>query len=169
METSKKTRNVYIGLGSNMGDRSRNLAEAINSMISHDLQILTESSIYESPPWGYTDQPSFLNQDVEIETDHSPKKILLTHQRIEKEMDKKKSNRWNEQENNLDILQYEQKTIKSPDLIIPHQWMHERRFVLAPLAEIAGEYKDPRNGLTIEELLHSTTDKSTVTLYRRKR
>src|SRR5690625_5473391 len=96
MKKTKKTRYIYIGMGSNMGDRSRNLAEAINSMEKNELQILTESSIYESPPWGYTDQPSFLNQVVEIETDHSPKKLLLTLQRIEKEMGRKKRNRWHE-------------------------------------------------------------------------
>lgn len=151
-----------------MGDRSRNLAEAINSMEKNDLQILRESSIYESPPWGYTDQPSFLNQVVEIETDHSPENLLLILQRIEKELGRQKRNRWHQREIDLDILLYEQKIIKTPDLIIPHQWMHERRFVLTPLAEIAGEYKDPRNGLTMEELLRSTKDKSSVTLFQRK-
>lgn len=168
MDQSKMSRYIYIGLGSNMGDRSQNLQRAIASMEKNELKILQESAVYESTAWGYTDQASFLNQVVEIKTDQSPENLLQILKKIENKLGRQKRERWHEREIDLDILLYGQKIVDTHDLTIPHQWMHKRKFVLVPLAEIAGNYKDPRNDLTIKELLHATTDTSTVTLYQGK-
>jgi len=162
MDSRERKENIYIGLGSNMGARTDHLSTAIRIMTEHEIQILNQSSIYESSAWGYTQQPAFLNQVVEIATDLDPDNLLKTLKSIEQQMGRQKRGHWQEREIDLDIILYNQKIIKTPHLEIPHRWMKERRFVLEPLAEIAADFVDPISGSTIARLLEMTQDENEI-------
>jgi len=142
---------VFLGLGTNLGHREQNLEQAREALKNFSV-LKRASSIYETDAWGYEDQPQFLNQVLEIETDFSPYKLLCRIKKIEKEIGRVKSFRWGPRLIDIDILFYDQGIIRLPFLTIPHKSLHERAFVLVPLAEIAPDYKHPAFRLTITEL-----------------
>ena len=144
---------VYIGIGSNLGDRKANCMRAIELLAGKGIVVRKESSLYETDPWGDKNQPKFINMAIEIETELKPQDLLGILAGIEKELGRKKSRKWGPRIIDLDILLYNSITIDQDDLKIPHPFMHERDFVLKPLYEIAPDVKHPVLNLSTGKLL----------------
>ncbi len=144
---------VYLGIGSNLGDRQENCLRAIGLLKGKDTSVGKQSSMYETEPEGGKDQPYFINMAVEIKTDLSPHELLKTLKTIENEMGRTETVKWGPRVIDLDILLYDGLIIDEPDLKIPHPLMHERTFVLKPLSEISPDALHPALGKTVRQLL----------------
>jgi len=153
---------VFLSLGSNVGDREKNVRVAIAALPELGVQIRKVSSIYETEPVDLLDQPWFLNCVVEGETNVPPPALLRELRELERRMGSKKPVARGPRLIDLDILVYGGQTIDSPELQVPHPRLHLRRFVLAPLAEIAPDLKHPSWSGTTAQLLATTDDKSAV-------
>lgn len=147
----KENKIVHIALGSNLQDREKNLQKAIEK-ISNFSNTVKKSSIYETEPVGYKDQGKFLNQVIEIETELSPRDLIIRLQEIEHKMGRKREVKNGPRTIDLDILFYENEIVESDKLNIPHPRLHERKFVLDPLREIAPDKMHPQLNQTIETL-----------------
>ena len=161
--TSKET--VYLLLGSNLGDRlqvMRAASELIDMQIG---SIVSSSSIYETAPWGVLDQPSFLNQVLEVETEMAPEEVLRIILDIEHELGRVRYERWGARVIDIDILYFDSLILDTARLTIPHRRLHERRFTLAPLAEIAPNFIHPVLDKSSEQLMAECTDISEVSLF----
>jgi 2-amino-4-hydroxy-6-hydroxymethyldihydropteridine diphosphokinase len=134
---------VFLLLGTNLGDREKNLEKARKFLKSSFIKIKNLSSLYESEPWGIAQQPSFYNQALEICTDFSPEELLIQLKTIEKNMGRVQIYKWKERIIDIDILYYQNKIIDAPQLNIPHPEIPHRKFTLMPLVEIAGEFIHP--------------------------
>jgi 2-amino-4-hydroxy-6-hydroxymethyldihydropteridine diphosphokinase len=156
----KKT--VYLSLGSNVGDRARNLQGAIAALRKAGVDVTRISSMFETEPVDYLDQPWFLNCAVEAETELPAVALLKALRQIEADMGSKKLVSKGPRLIDLDILLYDDETIDTPELQVPHPRMHLRRFVLEPLAEIAPNVRHPVYGLSAAEMLANLPDKSSV-------
>jgi 2-amino-4-hydroxy-6-hydroxymethyldihydropteridine diphosphokinase len=157
----------FLGLGSNIGTREQNLAEAADAIgqIS-DCIIKHLSSIYETEPWGKKDQDPFLNQVIEIETELNPQ-LFFTHcQEIERKMGRKYSVHWGPRIIDIDLLLWGDQIIDDEILKIPHPTLTERKFVLIPLTEIAPSFPVPGSGKTTREVLKECRDTAKVGLYK---
>lgn len=147
---------VYIALGSNMGRKRENMAQAVALIAAlPGVKILNSSSLYETEPWGKTDQDKFLNQVIEIETSLQPKELLAELHNIEIKMGRQRQEKWGPRLIDLDILLFGNEVINDPQLTIPHPHMRDRLFVLVPLAEIGAELQFPDDGATLKEVLSS--------------
>ena len=155
---------VYLSLGSNVGDRARNLQDAIAALGKAGAQVVRASSVYETEPVDYLDQPWFLNCAVEAETELAALDLLRTLREIEVQMGSKKLIAKGPRLIDIDILLYGNQVIDRPELQVPHPRMHLRRFVLQPLAEIAPSVQHPVSQLSISDLLAHTSDKSVVSV-----
>jgi len=144
---------VYIGLGSNLGDRAENLRAARERLESSGVRIRRASSIYETEPRDLLDQPYFLNQVIEAETTIYPRQMLARLLRIEREMGRLRMIANGPRMIDLDILLFGGTVVHAAGLEIPHPRMTERRFVLEPLAELAPDVRVPRGRRTVRELL----------------
>jgi len=153
---------VYLSLGSNVGNREANLRAAIDALLPAGVRIKQVSSIYETEPVDYLDQPWFLNCVVEAEAELSPQALLQALRSIESQLGSQKQFAKGPRKIDLDILLYGSETINAQDLQIPHPRMLLRRFVLTPLAEIAPYLKHPAWPATAAELLQSLVDPSQV-------
>ncbi|MBL4655015.1 MAG: 2-amino-4-hydroxy-6-hydroxymethyldihydropteridine diphosphokinase [Bacteroidia bacterium] len=157
---------VYLLLGGNLGNRENNLSQTL-TLIEKDVgYVQKSSSIYETAPWGIEDQPLFLNQCLQITTTLSPEILLKTLKKIEDQIGRKARDRWHAREIDIDILFYDD-LIHADDLLtIPHAKLHERRFTLMPLQEIAASYIHPKLNRTISQLLDECKDSLEVNIYR---
>jgi 2-amino-4-hydroxy-6-hydroxymethyldihydropteridine diphosphokinase len=145
---------VYIGLGSNMDDRARNIRTAIEHMRnSKGLKVLRVSSFYRTEPMGYEDQDWFLNAAAEVQTSLLPLQVLDLLQSIEQKMERSTPVKWGPRNIDLDILFFGDKIVEEPDLTIPHPLVEQRRFVLEPLVELAPNGVHPIHKKTFQELL----------------
>lgn len=158
--------NVYLALGSNMGDRERNLSDAIEQISNMGKTILKAvSNIYETKPVGYLEQEDFLNMAVAIETELEPLVLLHKLQEIEKLLGRTREIHWGPRTIDIDILLYNDSKINAPRLVVPHPRMFERAFVLKPLKDIyPGTVID---GMEIDELISKCGDRNGIRLYMR--
>ena len=159
---------AYLGLGSNLGDRNASLREAIVRLRdSEGLTVVATSSIYETAPWGYTDQPDFLNCVVEIETRLTPVSLLERIQEIEQEVGRTPSWRYGPRLIDVDILLYGDLCLQltNSELTIPHPRMDQRAFVLIPLVEIARDVVHPELHRTMHDLASDVDDQEGVRIW----
>ncbi len=130
-------KDVYLSIGTNIGERYENLQQAVALLREKEnIEVVRVSSVYETAAVGYTDQADFLNIAVHLKTDASSTEMLKICQSIEQELGRVREFRWGPRIIDLDILLYNQETIESENLLVPHPRMYERAFVLVPLVEI---------------------------------
>ena len=143
---------IYIGIGSNLGDKEGNCKTAIERLSENGITVKKISSLYCTKPWGVEDQPDFVNMAVKAETNVNPSELLTILKTIEKEMGRQDGVHWGPRLIDLDLLFYDDLVISCDELAIPHPLLHEREFVLLPLAEIAAEFVHPVLKATIRQL-----------------
>ncbi len=162
---------AYLGLGSNLGDRGKYLQQALVSLEQRVGMVWRTSSLYESEPVGFLDQPWFLNMVAMVETDCSPEDLLMAVRMIENVLGRERTMRFGPRTIDVDILLYGKTEVLRPSVVrdvpglqIPHPRMHERKFVLLPMVEIAPDVLHPVFHLTMKELLEKCRDESMVRL-----
>lgn len=151
---------VYLGLGTNIGNRRGNLVKAAALLAERVGDILALSGFMETEPWGFDSENLFLNAAIKMETPLTPDELLSATQAIEREMgrEKKSDGTYHDRVIDIDILLYDNRVIEQLGLIVPHPLMQERLFVMAPLAEIAPFERHPLLGQTFMELADSLRD-----------
>ena len=142
---------AFLGLGSNLGDRAYYLEEAISALASPTLRIVATSRIYETEPWGVMDQPLYWNQVIEVETTLDPLDLLHVCQEIEQRLGRERKVHWGPRTIDIDLLLYDNRVSESEELMLPHPYLEERAFVIAPLREIAPKLVLP-SGRSITEV-----------------
>jgi 2-amino-4-hydroxy-6-hydroxymethyldihydropteridine diphosphokinase len=151
---------VWLGLGSNMGDREASLRTALDHLDEPDFRLLRVSSLYETEPIGFREQAWFLNLAAEFETDLLPEQLLHRMQKVEMDMGRVRTIANGPRTIDIDILLYGDSAIKTAALEIPHPRYRDRRFTLAPLAELNPDLKDPVTGRTMAEMLAGLSGQS---------
>jgi|SRR3989344_3222017 len=159
----KRTNQVYLALGSNLGDRRANLKHALEELSSKIKNMVT-SPIYETEPWGVKEQPMFLNICIGGVTSLSPKALLKFINGIEQRLRKNVQIKWGPTEVDVDIIFYNQQIVHSPELVIPQLHLAERAFVLVPLADIAPDFVHPELKYNVKQMLLGV-DTSTIRAY----
>jgi 2-amino-4-hydroxy-6-hydroxymethyldihydropteridine diphosphokinase len=152
---------AYLSLGSNLGDRTANLRQALEYLATAGGEVVRRSSIYETEPQELREQPWFLNQVVEIRTTLSPPELLACIREIERELGRQRAIAKGPRTIDIDILIYGDAIVDTPELQIPHPRLAERRFVLQPLAELAPDLQHPKTSRTVSEML-ATIEGQTV-------
>jgi 2-amino-4-hydroxy-6-hydroxymethyldihydropteridine diphosphokinase len=157
---------VFLGIGTNLGNKAENLSEAIDMIGENIGPVVGSSSVYETEPWGFETKDEFLNMVVKVETKLSSFTIFKNIILIESLLGRRRSeNRYSSRVIDIDLLLYEDQIINEKGLIVPHPLMHERKFVLVPLCEIAPDMMHPVLNITFASLLESCKDKSYVRVY----
>ena len=156
---------AYLGIGTNQGDREKNLVRALALIEERVGRIIESSSVYETEPWGFESANLFLNMVVKVETKLNPFNLLGTIHDIEEELGRKRGKtRYVTRVMDIDILFYGDTVISTEELVIPHPLVPERKFVLVPMAEIAPAFVHPSLGKSISILLERCRDNSKVLL-----
>ncbi len=150
---------AFLGLGSNLGDRSSNIHEAVRRLGEvPGVRVLKLSSLYETAPVGGPPQGDYINAAVEIEISLTSRRLLEAALAIERAMGRVRGERWGPRVIDIDVLFCDDLVLDAPDFVVPHPRMHERRFVLEPLAEIAPEATHPKLRRSVRELLEANTE-----------
>ncbi|MGP8243398.1 MAG: 2-amino-4-hydroxy-6-hydroxymethyldihydropteridine diphosphokinase [Bryobacteraceae bacterium] len=149
---------IYLSLGSNIGDREEYLRAAVERLSEAGIRVLRASPLYETEPVDYTAQRWFLNQVVEAETELFPRQLLAVAQRIERELGRVRSVPKGPRTVDIDILFYGRAVVRGERLEIPHPRLGERRFVLAPLADLAADLRHPVTRRTVREMLEAAPE-----------
>ena len=154
---------VFIGLGSNQGEKIKNCEQAIKEILtSEGDRLISRSSWYSTEPWGREDQDWFVNGVIQVSTDLCPDELLMKLKEIEKRLGRAQREKWGPRVIDIDILFYDDLSCASPEMEIPHPRMWERNFVLIPCAEIAPQFVHPVLKKTIKELLDTSPDQKKV-------
>lgn len=151
-------------MGSNLEDRINMLRTAARKIESKGFKIVRYSSLYETAAWGKTDQPTFLNQVLEIETEETPEKLLKHILEIELELGRKRFEKWGPRCIDIDILYFRKKIVTTKSLKVPHPEIQNRKFALVPLTEIAPDYIHPVLNLNHKQLLERCRDNLEVNI-----
>jgi 2-amino-4-hydroxy-6-hydroxymethyldihydropteridine diphosphokinase len=160
-----KKRTYHLIIGGNLGDRVARLAQARTLLAEKAGEIVNVSAIYETEPWGYTEQPLFLNQAIEMHSSKTPLIFLETIKDIEKEVGRTKAEKWHARTMDIDILLCGDEIVKQDRLEVPHPLLHERNFVLIPLMEIAADLIHPILKKSIEDIYTESRDKAEVYIF----
>ncbi|WP_114778707.1 2-amino-4-hydroxy-6-hydroxymethyldihydropteridine diphosphokinase [Botryobacter ruber] len=153
---------LYLLLGGNLGDRISYLDQARKKIATAVGPVMRSSGLYETAAWGKTDQPAFLNQVLEVQTEQSPEQVLQIINAIEHDLGRIRAEHWGSRVIDIDILFYDDLVLQTQRLTIPHPQLHLRRFTLQPLAEIAPDLLHPLLQKNIRELLQECPDKLEV-------
>lgn len=150
---------IYLSLGTNLGDRRENLRQAVRRL-GEEMRVTAVSPVYETEPWGETDQPRFLNICLEAVSEHSPQDLLSFIKKVENELGREPTYRWGPRLIDIDIININNQVLLTNELTVPHGRLAERAFVLAPLADIAPDWEHPVSGKSVVEMLTAvrTTD-----------
>jgi 2-amino-4-hydroxy-6-hydroxymethyldihydropteridine diphosphokinase len=161
---------VFIALGSNQGNRLRNLKSAIVCLSEHAITVLQQSLVYETEPWGASaGQPHYLNQVIEIETSLPPEALLSACQLCEQSLGRTpEQGHMQARVIDIDLLYYGDVCLHTPALTLPHPALYDRMFVLVPLLEIAEDWTDPSKGQAIWELYDACRDETEVVIFHEK-
>lgn len=143
---------VYVGIGSNLGDREEQVLRSVHEMRAF-ARVRKISTLRETQPVGVGEQPAFMNAVVELDTEYSPQEVMEELLRIESEMGRERNEKGAPREIDLDLLAYDSEVVSENGLVVPHPRMQERRFVLEPLAELNPEWVHPVSNQTAQELL----------------
>lgn len=149
---------IFLLLGSNLGDREAILRSAVGAINQTAGRVVRHSVFYRTQPWGYAEQPEFLNLLLELESDLEPLPLLNALRRIERSLGRKRIEKWRERSLDIDILYYGDRVIRTARLTVPHPELHNRRFALVPLCELAPHLLHPVFGLSQVELLRDCPD-----------
>ncbi|HYV90205.1 MAG TPA: 2-amino-4-hydroxy-6-hydroxymethyldihydropteridine diphosphokinase [Chitinophagales bacterium] len=160
---AEKRHAVYLLFGSNLGDRVLHVQSAMKSVHEQIGEAQKKSSIYETEPWGVSDQPNYLNAAMSILTNHSPQQLLTLLKQIEIDEGRTDQKKYASRTLDIDILFYEDLILQTDSLIIPHPKLKERRFALVPLLEIAHDFIHPVIKKSIAQLLEECNDHLSVT------
>ena len=153
VRVEKSRHTVFLGLGSNLGRREETIADAIEMLDGHsDIQVKECSALYETEPYGFTEQPAFINACAGIETTLEPRQLLTVIHVIEDSLGRVRKERWGPRTIDIDILFYDTLTMDEEDLQIPHADLHNRLFVLKPLCEIAPWLRHPWTKMTVRQM-----------------
>ncbi|MEO1334511.1 MAG: 2-amino-4-hydroxy-6-hydroxymethyldihydropteridine diphosphokinase [Myxococcota bacterium] len=149
---------VFLALGANLGEPVDQLVDAVERLAHDELQVVARSRLYRSAPVGPPGQPDYINAAIEVTTTLSPTQLLKHTQGVEQAMGRVKTVRWGPRLVDIDIAIYGSHTIDTPDLVVPHRELANRRFVLAPLADLASAMNVPGLDRTIQQLLEALDD-----------
>jgi 2-amino-4-hydroxy-6-hydroxymethyldihydropteridine diphosphokinase len=153
---------LYLLLGGNLGNRTLYLQQARKRIAAQVGPVMRSSSLYETAAWGNTDQPSFLNQVLEVQTELMPEEVLQRINAIEQELGRIRQEHWGSRVIDIDVLFYDDLVLQTQRLTIPHPQLHLRRFTLLPLVEVAPGLVHPVLGKSIAQLLEACEDKLEV-------
>ena len=151
---------IILALGTNIGPREQYLKDALAKIVDNNLKIILESSVYETPAWGGVADQNFLNMCIEVETELEAYELLDTIQKIELELGRVRKEHWGNRTIDIDIITFDDLVFNDERLIVPHKYIHDRNFVLAPLVEMYGSIEIA--GKNIKESLEKITEPISV-------
>mgnify|MGYP000190110003 FL=1 len=155
---------IILALGTNIEPREQYLKDALRKIVDNNIKIILESSIYETPAWGGVADQNFLNMCIEVETELDAYKLLDTIQKIELELGRVRKEHWGNRTIDIDIITFNDLIFNDERLIVPHKYIHDRNFVLAPLVEMYGSIEIA--GKNIKESLEKITEP--ISVYKEK-
>ena len=156
---------LLLLLGANLGNRTQTLSQAADLITTRVGPVIRQSGLYETAPWGVADQPAFLNQVLAVETTLEPEAVLTQTQTIEEGLGRVQHEKWGARTIDIDLLYYDSLILQTNRLTLPHPFLHQRRFTLVPLAEIAPAFLHPVLQKTTVELLADSEDSGEVSIF----